>query len=134
MAQHLNADILSEGLILTGPDGTHLCDIDGLLKAKNEDKFFLVESKMTVQVITAVVTASVLVLTDLALTWLVLFAGVSPDDSQEQPGLVYRPQESAAEHSVEPPPLELLPRHRRRALPREDSQAGKGHRPPRGLP
>ncbi len=59
VAQHLNADILSEGLVLTGPDGTHLCDIDGLLKAKNEDKFFLVESKMTVQVITAVVSASV---------------------------------------------------------------------------
>ena len=67
MAGRLNADILSEGIVLTGPDGTPVCEIDGLLKAKNEDKFFLVESKMTVQVITAVVTvtASVLGLTTL---------------------------------------------------------------------
>ena len=65
MAERLNADILSEGIVLTGPDGTPVCEIDGLLKAKDEKKFFLVESKMTVQVITAVVTASVLGLTTL---------------------------------------------------------------------
>ena len=65
VAKHLDADILCEGIVLTGPDGTPVCEIDGLLKAKDEKKFFLVESKMTVQVITAVVTASVLVLTTL---------------------------------------------------------------------
>jgi hypothetical protein len=81
---------------LKDPNGTTLCDIDGLLKAKNEKKFYLVEAKMTVEVITAFLKCFCSSLTLSCWCW---FAGVSHLDSHRQPAAVYDLHEAAAERS-----------------------------------